>query len=240
MRVGLQDGGAGVRGGDRRVDRGAQVYGRTHRAGLIVGIHAASLRPACVSLVASGPKTAPRVARIQRRRRVAGPRWAVASSDNSRHSRICWNPGPSCLRLMFPWRRRRLPSMPKAGSTVRPMATSTIRRRGAGPGRACIPAGQWPAGTLARQGCLHGLRDRVRAGPEFSGAVAGMARRPGAQRGAARAGGRRPSLRSGGSGCAVGAPRARRWPAWRASWRPNGRCRCLACTGSNLTAGPSR
>ena len=39
---------------------------------------------------------------IQRRRRVAGPRWAVASSDNSRHSRICWNPGPSCLRLMFP------------------------------------------------------------------------------------------------------------------------------------------
>ena len=53
---------------------------------------------------------------------------------------------------------------------------------GAGPGRACIPAGQWPAGTLARQGCLHGLRDRVRAGPEFPGAVAGMARRPGAQR----------------------------------------------------------
>ena len=56
MRVGLQDGGAGVRGGDRRVDRGAQVYGRTHRAGLIVGIHAASLRPACVSLLRPAPK----------------------------------------------------------------------------------------------------------------------------------------------------------------------------------------
>ena len=31
-----------------------------------------------------------------------------------------------------------------------------------------------------------------------------------------------------------------RWPAWRASWRLNGRCRCLACIGSNSTAGPSR
>ena len=68
--------------------------------------------------------------------------------------------------------------MPKAGSTVRPMATSTIRRRGRWARPSMVPAGQWPAGTLARQGCLHGLRDRVRAGPEFPGAVAGMARRP--------------------------------------------------------------
>ena len=134
-----------------------------------------------------------------------------------------------------PWRRRRLPSMPKAGSTVRPMATSTIRRRGAGPGRACIPVGQWPAGTLARQGCLHGLRDRVRAGPEFPGAVAGMARRPAQRALHVLAVEGHPFAPA--DLAAVGAPRARRWPAWRASWRLNGRCRCLACIGSNSTAG---
>ena len=178
------------------------------------------LRPACVSLVASGPKTAPRVARIQRRRRVAGPRWAVASSDNSRHSRICWNPGPSCLRLMFPGAGDGCPRC------RRPALQSGLWRR--------LP---FAGGALGQAEHVflrgNGLPERWRGRDAFTVCETGF----GLGLNFWRCGGHGATTRRAARCCTCWrskaipslwriwlrcwrATRHGRWPAWRASWRP--------------------
>ncbi|MNV45587.1 hypothetical protein D3C71_1373900 [compost metagenome] len=57
MRVGLQDGCTAMSRSDGRVDCGAQVYGRSLRTGLIIGIHVNQCKPMYASNLRQGPET---------------------------------------------------------------------------------------------------------------------------------------------------------------------------------------
>ena len=209
-----------------------RVYGRTHRAGLIVGIHAASLRPHASALLRPAPK----------------PRRAWRASNVG----VAW-PGRA-----GPSRRPIIRVIPESAGILVPHVF-VLCSPGAGDGcprcrRPALQSGLWrrlpfAGGALGQAEHVflrgNGLPERWRGRDAFTVCETGFglglnflalwrAWRDDPARARCCTCWRSkaiPSLWRIWLRC-WRATRPGRWPAWRASWRPNGRCRCLACTGS--------